>query len=95
MCLKPLYSLGSLLPWPQLSYLCAAPGLLLVTSMLFMTESPAHLVRYNSISGLVMILFPLPLVRTGDVTQAVESLVWLTGVSNEAARSGRWRYQIF
>ena len=55
MCLKPLYSLGSLLPWPQLSYLCAAPGLLLVTSMLFMTESPAHLVRYNSISGLVMI----------------------------------------
>ena len=62
------YTLGALLPWPQFSLACAAPGLLLLVTMLPMAESPAQLVR------------------AGDRDKAVDSLVWLRGVSNEAAR---------
>ena len=62
------YTLGSLLAWPQLSWVCAAPGLLLVVTMILMVESPAHLARL------------------GDIKKAVESVIWLRGLSSEAAR---------
>ena len=47
------YALGALLAWPQLSLVCAAPGLLLLVSMIIVVESPAHLARARDIKAVV------------------------------------------
>lgn len=47
------YTLGALLAWPQLSWVCAAPGLMLVVTMVTMVESPAHLARLGDITRAV------------------------------------------
>lgn len=47
------YTLGALLAWPQLSLVCAAPGLLLLVSMILVAESPAHLARAGDIKKAV------------------------------------------
>ena len=47
------YTLGAVLAWPHLSLVCAAPGLLLLVSMILMVESPAHLARVGDIKAAV------------------------------------------